>query len=61
MSVTGHDAIPSEGPAVLCANHLSFFDSVVMMMMSVDRPVYFIGKSEYLDSWKTRRLFPARG
>jgi 1-acyl-sn-glycerol-3-phosphate acyltransferase len=45
---------------VLCANHLSFFDSVVVMM-TVDRPVYFIGKAQYLDSWKTRRLFPALG
>ncbi|MCU1360015.1 MAG: putative acyltransferase [Ilumatobacteraceae bacterium] len=31
------------------------------MMMTFDRPVYFIGKSDYLDSWKTRRLFPAMG
>ena len=60
MSVTGRDTVPREGPAVLCANHLSFFDSVVMLM-TFDRPVYFIGKSEYLDSWKTRRLFPAMG
>ena len=60
MSVTGRDTVPREGPAVLCANHLSFFDSVVMMM-TFDRPVYFIGKAEYLDSWKTRRLFPALG
>ena len=60
VSVTGYESVPSEGPAVLCANHLSFFDAVVMMM-TVDRPVYFIGKAEYLDSWKTRRLFPAMG
>ncbi len=59
-AVTGLDTVPSEGPAVLCANHLSFFDSIVIMM-SVDRPVYFIGKAQYLDSWKTRRLFPAMG
>jgi len=45
---------------VLCPNHLSFFDSV-LMMMAFDRPVYFIGKADYLDSWKTRRLFPALG
>ncbi len=45
---------------MLCANHLSFFDSV-LIMMSLDRPVFFIGKADYLDSWKTRRLFPAMG
>jgi 1-acyl-sn-glycerol-3-phosphate acyltransferase len=59
-SVIGGDRVPREGAAVLCANHLSFFDSVVMMM-TFDRPVYFIGKAEYLESWKTRRLFPAMG
>jgi len=52
--------VPESGPAVLCPNHLSFFDSV-LMMMSFDRPVYFIGKADYLDSWKTRWLFPALG
>jgi len=57
---SGFDAVPEHGPAVLCPNHLSFFDSV-LMMMSFDRPVYFIGKADYLDSWKTRWLFPALG
>jgi 1-acyl-sn-glycerol-3-phosphate acyltransferase len=60
VAVTGFDTIPRDGPAILCANHLSFFDSVVMMM-TLDRPVYFLGKAEYLGSWKTRRLFPAMG
>ncbi len=45
---------------MLCANHLSFFDSI-LILMSLDRPVYFIGKADYLQSWKTRRLFPAMG
>jgi 1-acyl-sn-glycerol-3-phosphate acyltransferase len=60
MTVAGLDHLPDRGPAVLCPNHLSFFDSVVMMF-GLDRPVHFIGKSDYLDSWKTRRLFPAMG
>jgi 1-acyl-sn-glycerol-3-phosphate acyltransferase len=59
-TLSGFDAVPQAGPAVLCANHLSFFDSV-LMMMTLDRPVHFIGKADYLDSWKTRRLFPAMG
>ena len=57
---SGFESVPETGPAVLCPNHLSFFDSV-LMMMSFDRPVYFIGKADYLDSWKTRWLFPALG
>lgn len=56
----GFESVPEHGPAVLCPNHLSFFDSV-LMVVSLDRPVYFIGKADYLDSWKTRRLFPALG
>lgn len=58
--LSGLEAVPEDGPAVLCANHLSFFDSV-LMIMALDRPVYFIGKADYLDSWRTRRLFPAMG
>ncbi len=60
LELAGFDTVPRDGPAILCANHLSFFDSV-FMMMTLDRPVYFIGKADYLDSWKTRRLFPAMG
>jgi 1-acyl-sn-glycerol-3-phosphate acyltransferase len=59
-ALSGFEAVPQDGPAVLCANHLSFFDSV-LMIMTLDRPVYFIGKADYLDSWRTRRLFPAMG
>ena len=60
LELSGFDTVPQVGPAILCANHLSFFDSV-FLMMTLDRPVYFIGKADYLDSWKTRRLFPAMG
>jgi 1-acyl-sn-glycerol-3-phosphate acyltransferase len=59
-AISGYESVPKDGPAVLCANHLSFFDSV-LMMMTLDRPVYFIGKADYLNSWRTRRLFPALG
>lgn len=59
-ALSGYEAVPENGPAVLCANHLSFFDSV-LMIMTLDRPIYFIGKADYLDSWRTRRLFPAMG
>jgi 1-acyl-sn-glycerol-3-phosphate acyltransferase len=60
VDVAGAQHVPTSGAAILCPNHLSFFDSV-FMMLTFDRPVYFIGKSEYLDSWTTRRLFPAMG
>jgi 1-acyl-sn-glycerol-3-phosphate acyltransferase len=60
MKVTGLEHLPRHGPVILAANHISFFDTVVLMF-SVPRRTYFVGKAEYLDSWTTRRLFPAFG
>jgi len=58
--VEGGERLPQRGPAILAANHISFFDSVVMVM-TARRTLNFVGKVEYLDSWKTRRLLPALG
>jgi 1-acyl-sn-glycerol-3-phosphate acyltransferase len=60
VRVVGAQNLPSEGPAIVAANHISFFDTVVLML-SVPRKTYFVGKAEYMDSWKTRALFPALG
>lgn len=60
VTVVGVEHLPREGPVILAANHLSFFDTVVLMF-SVPRRTYFVGKAEYMDSWTTRRLFPAFG
>jgi 1-acyl-sn-glycerol-3-phosphate acyltransferase len=58
--VEGNEHVPRDGAAIIAANHLSFFDSVALAM-AVPRRVSFVGKSEYLANWKTRRLFPALG
>lgn len=42
----GLDNVPTEGPAVLASNHLSFSDSIFMPLM-VPRPVVFLAKSDY--------------
>lgn len=60
VKVTGAEHLPKQGPVILAANHISFFDTIVLMF-SVPRRTYFIGKAEYMDSWMTRRLFPALG
>ena len=60
VAVVGSEHLPLSGPVILAANHISFFDTVVLML-SVPRPTYFVGKAEYLDSWTTRYLFPALG
>ena len=56
----GFDQLPAEGPAILCPNHVSFLDSA-FLMLHVPRNISFVGKAEYMDSWKTRYLFPAMG
>ena len=60
VTIEGLENIPSEGPAILCPNHISFFDSVFAMVYA-GRQISFVGKSEYMDSWKTKYLFPALG
>ena len=56
----GLENIPLHGPAILCPNHISFLDSV-FTMLHAGRNVSFVGKAEYMDSWKTRKLFPMMG
>ncbi|MDW3217817.1 MAG: lysophospholipid acyltransferase family protein [Acidimicrobiales bacterium] len=58
--IVGSEHIPSDGPAIISPNHLSFFDTP-LVMLSAPRRVLFLGKAEYMDSWKTKYLFPAVG
>ncbi|MFV0309094.1 MAG: lysophospholipid acyltransferase family protein, partial [Desertimonas sp.] len=44
----------------LCPNHISFLDSM-FLMMTLPRNISFVGKAEYMDSWKTKFIFPALG
>ncbi|MFV0308845.1 MAG: lysophospholipid acyltransferase family protein, partial [Desertimonas sp.] len=50
---TGYDRLPDDGPAILCPNHISFLDSM-FLMMTLPRNISFVGKAEYMDSWKTK-------
>jgi len=56
----GYERLPAEGPAILCPNHISFLDSA-FLMLTVPRNISFVGKAEYMDSWKTKFIFPALG
>lgn len=58
--VEGLDNVPTDGPAVLCPNHTSVLDSFFIPAM-LPRRVTYVGKAEYMDDWKTRKLFPALG
>nr|WHW29198.1 putative acyltransferase [uncultured bacterium] len=60
FTVEGRDNVPTDGGAVITPNHLSFCDSV-FVPAALPRRVWAIGKGEYMDSWKTKHLFPAMG
>ncbi|MEO0495628.1 MAG: lysophospholipid acyltransferase family protein [Actinomycetota bacterium] len=60
IRVTGTENIPTSGGAILTPNHTSVIDSFFLPAVA-PRPVSFVGKAEYLDDWKTRKLFPALG
>ncbi len=60
VEVEGAHHIPTTGSAILAPNHTSVLDSF-FVPLSLKRRITYVGKSEYLDDWKTRRLFPAMG
>ena len=60
ISTAGLDRIPVTGPAIFCPNHTSVIDSF-MLPCVLPRKISFVGKAEYMDSWKTKHLFPALG
>jgi 1-acyl-sn-glycerol-3-phosphate acyltransferase len=60
VEVNGLDRLPKDGPAILAPNHISFLDSAFLMMV-VPRRISFVGKAEYMDSWKTKFVFPMMG
>ncbi len=60
VRVQGLEHVPSRGGAIFCPNHTSVIDSFFLPLV-LPRRITFVGKAEYMDSWKTRRLFPALG
>jgi 1-acyl-sn-glycerol-3-phosphate acyltransferase len=56
----GLENVPASGPIILCPNHLSFIDSILMPLM-IKRRVVFLGKSDYFDKWYIRWFFAGAG
>ena len=60
LQVDGVEHLPEAQPFVLASNHLAFVDSIVIPL-SVPRPVYYLGKADYFESWRTRWFFRGAG
>jgi 1-acyl-sn-glycerol-3-phosphate acyltransferase len=58
--VEGVENVPATGPVILCPNHLSFVDSLIVPLM-IKRKVVFLGKSDYFDKWYMRWFFQSVG
>jgi 1-acyl-sn-glycerol-3-phosphate acyltransferase len=60
VRTSGLKHLPESGPAILAPNHTSVLDSFFLPLV-LPRRITYVGKAEYLDDWKTRKLFPAIG
>jgi 1-acyl-sn-glycerol-3-phosphate acyltransferase len=60
IEVEGLEHLPGAGPAIVAPNHVSVLDSFFVPVV-LPRRITYVGKSEYMDSWKTKHLFPALG
>jgi 1-acyl-sn-glycerol-3-phosphate acyltransferase len=56
----GLDNVPTDGPALIAPNHSAAIDSFFVPCV-LPRRITYVGKAEYMDDWKTRKLFPAMG
>ena len=52
IDMAGTEHLPVEGPAIICANHRSYFDvsAVGYVVAKRGRPVRFLGKKEVFDA-----------
>lgn len=63
FDIAGVDGIPGVGPAIVAANHRSYFDPVAvgMTVMRSGRPLRFLGKKEVFDAPVVGQLARAMG
>lgn len=60
LEAIGIENVPENGPVILASNHVSFMDSV-WVPVSVPRPIVYLAKAEYFDSWKSGWFFRSLG
>ncbi|MFC6326739.1 lysophospholipid acyltransferase family protein [Microbacterium koreense] len=58
--IDGKHHVPRTGPVIFASNHLSFIDSIAIPV-AAPRPVHFLAKASYFESWSSRQFFTAIG
>jgi 1-acyl-sn-glycerol-3-phosphate acyltransferase len=61
IRVEGLENVPTRGPAIIAANHLSFLDSFFIPLVVKRRRVTYLAKADYFKSWKTSWFFKMVG
>jgi putative phosphoserine phosphatase / 1-acylglycerol-3-phosphate O-acyltransferase len=63
FDIEGTEHVPAEGPAIICGNHRSYFDTAAMSVMiaRTGRSVRFLGKKEVFDAPIIGQLATAMG
>jgi 1-acyl-sn-glycerol-3-phosphate acyltransferase len=60
VRVEGTEHVPTQGPAILASNHVSFSDSIFLPLV-LRRRITFVAKAEYFEDPKTAWFFRAVG
>jgi 1-acyl-sn-glycerol-3-phosphate acyltransferase len=60
VTTEGLENLPATGPGIVAPNHISVLDSFFVPLV-LGRRMTYVGKAEYMDSWKTKFVFPAIG
>ena len=58
--VVNKSPIPEDGPVILAGNHIHLMDQCVALLLT-KRPVHYMAKIEYFQSFKTKWFFSAVG
>lgn len=58
--IVNKEVIPKDGPILIVGNHKHLFDQC-LPIIATKRPVFYMAKKEYWDSWKTAWFFNLAG
>ena len=61
MKIEGAENIPAEGAFMLCSNHISLRDPLIMIAAMPTRYVRFMAKAELFDKWYMNKFLKGMG